>query len=115
MQTQTLAALLVFAGAAALLTAPTHSFAQFARFEIVARDGELHPAQLQVPAGAKLKLTLRNEGGAPVEFENLRLRIEKVVAPRSAATVTVQPLAPGKYPVIDEFHPDTHPMHIIAQ
>ncbi len=89
--------------------------AEVAAFEIVANEGRLSPETLQVPAGVKLRLTLRNEGKTPVEFENLDLRLEKVVAPDGAATVTVQPLKAGSYPVIDDFHADTGKMLLIAR
>jgi len=89
--------------------------AEVAAFEIVARDGRLYPERLEVPAGVKLKLTLRNEGKTPVEFENLELRVEKVLAPDAATTVVVQPLRPGSYPVIDEFHAETGKMQLIAK
>jgi hypothetical protein len=89
--------------------------AEEATFEIVARDGRLLPEVLEVPAGVKLKLTLRNEGKTPVEFENLELRVEKILAPNSASRVVVQPLKPGTYVFIDEFKADTGKMRLIAK
>lgn len=89
--------------------------AEEASFEIVARDGKLLPETLQVPAGVKLKLTLRNEGKTPVEFENLELRVEKLLAPNSASKVTLQPLKPGTYVFLDEFHAETGKMQLIAK
>ncbi len=89
--------------------------AELATFEVVARDGRLLPERLEVPAGVKLKLTLRNEGRAPVEFENLDLRVEKVLAPNAASFVVIHPLKPGSYPFMDEFHPETGKMLIIAK
>lgn len=88
---------------------------EVASFEITAQEGRLLPQRLQVPAGVKLKFTLRNEGKVPVEFENLELRIEKVLPPNAFSVVTVQPLKPGSYTVIDEFHADTETMQIIAK
>jgi hypothetical protein len=102
-------------GLALAMASASATAAEVASFEIVARDGQLLPARLEVPAGVKLKLTLRNEGKAPVEFENLELRIEKVLAPNAASLVTVQPLKPGAYTVIDEFRADTATMQIIAK
>ena len=89
--------------------------AEVATFEIVARDGRLYPERLEVPAGVKLKLTLRNEGKTPVEFENLELRIEKVLSPDAATSVTVQALKPGSHTVIDDFHAATGKMLLIAK
>lgn len=84
-------------------------------FEIVARDGRLSPEVLEVPSGVKLKLILRNEGKVPVEFENLPLRVEKVLAPNAMAKVTLQPLKPGAYVFVDEFHAETGKMTLQAK
>jgi hypothetical protein len=110
-----------FAMLAALLTCASlmnHTSAwaeEIAKFEIVARDGRLSPEKLDVPAGVKLRITLRNEGKTPVEFESQELRIEKVVAADAASAVTIQPLKPGTYLMIDEFHADTGKIQIIAK
>lgn len=106
--------------ATALLLAATcltgKSFAdEVAKFEIVARDGRLSPEKLEVPAGVKLRITLRNEGKTPVEFESQELRIEKIVAGDSASAVTIQPLKPGTYQMIDEFRAETGKIQIIAK
>lgn len=84
-------------------------------FSIIAKDGRLQPEQLEVPAGQRLKLTLRNEGQAPVEFENLNLRVEKVLAPGASSFVVTPPLKPGVHEFIDEFHPETGKMQLIAK
>jgi hypothetical protein len=84
-------------------------------FAITAKDGRLEPAQLEVPAGKRIKLTLRNAGQAPVEFENLNLRVEKVLGPGASSFVVTPPLKPGVHEFIDEFHPDTGRMQLIAK
>lgn len=84
-------------------------------YTIVARDGRLEPAQIEVPAGRRIKLVLRNEGKAPVEFENLNLRVEKVLAPGASSFVVTPRLAPGVHEFIDEFHPDTGKMRLVAK
>jgi hypothetical protein len=104
----------VFALALACVATPAQAV-ETAAFEIVARDGRLFPERLEVPAGVRLRLTLRNEGKAPVEFENLDLRVERVLAPDAAAAVLVQPLKPGTYTFIDDFHADTGKMLLIAK
>lgn len=104
----------VFAFGLAAGTMPARAV-ETANFEIVARDGRLFPERLEVPAGVRLRLSLRNEGKAPVEFENLELRVEKVLAPDAAAVVLVLPLKPGNYTFIDDFHADTGKMLLIAK
>jgi uncharacterized protein (DUF58 family) len=95
-------------------TTPAHA-AELATFEVVARDGRLFPERLEVPAGVKLKLTLRNDGKVPVEFESTDLRVEKVLAPGARSFVVIHPLKPGNYPFVDEFHPDTGKLLLIAK
>ena len=84
-------------------------------FAIVAKDGRLQPARIEVPAGKKIKLTIRNEGPGPIEFENLDLRVEKVLAPGASSFLVIHPLKPGSYRFIDEFHAATGTMELIAK
>lgn len=84
-------------------------------FEVVARDGRLFPARLDVPAGRRVKLVIRNEGKGPVEFENLDMRVEKVLAPGAASFVVLPKLKPGEYEFIDEFHQATGKMTVVAK
>lgn len=89
--------------------------ADLATFEVVARDGRLFPEKLEVPAGVKIKLSLKNESAAAVEFESQELRIEKVLAPNAASFVVIHPLKPGTYQFVDEFRPATGKMQVIAK
>ena len=98
-----------------LVSVALPAMAQTANFEIVAQDGQWQPAQLTVPAGVKLRIALRNNGKLPVEFESLPLRLEKVVRPDSAATVTLLPLLPGSYRITDDLQPGTEPLTVIAR
>lgn len=89
--------------------------AELPSFEIVAKNGRLLPERLDVPAGKKIKLAIRNEGPGPIEFENLDLRVEKVLAPGASSFLVIHPLKPGSYRFIDEFHADTGKMDLIAK
>ena len=84
-------------------------------FQVVARGGRLSPERIEVPAGRRIKLTIRNEGPGPIEFENLDLRVEKVLAPGATSFVVTPPLKPGAHTFIDDFHPDTGSMQLIAR
>lgn len=84
-------------------------------FNVVIKGGRIDPARLEVPAGKKIKLAIRNEGPGPSEFENLDLRVEKVLAPGASSFVVIHPLKPGSYTFIDEFHPKTSEMQLIAK
>ncbi|HUO97801.1 MAG TPA: cupredoxin domain-containing protein [Rhizomicrobium sp.] len=107
----TLAALLLGCGA----YAPGVGAAELPAFDVVARDGRLLPERLEVPAGVKLKINVRNEGRVPVEFESTELRIEKVLAGGASSFVVIHPLKPGSYTFVDEFHEDTGRMQLIAK
>jgi len=84
-------------------------------FHIVAKGGRLSPERIEVPAGKRIKLTLRNEGPGPIEFENLDMRVEKVLAPGGTSFVVTPPLKPGVHTFVDEFHPETGSMQLIAR
>ena len=84
-------------------------------FPVLIKDGHITPARLEVPAGQKIKLTLHNEGPGPCEFENLDLRVEKVLAPGARSFVVIHSLKPGSYRFFDEFHSSTSEMLLIAK
>jgi len=65
------------------------------------------PAELEVPAGKKIKLRIINRDATPEEFESYPLNREKVVAGKRRITVFIGPLKPGRYPFFGEFHPKT--------
>lgn len=84
-------------------------------FTVTAKEGRLFPARLEVPAGSRIKLIVRNEGKSPIEFENLAMRVEKVLAPGATSFVVLPKLKPGEYEFIDEFHMDTGKMMVVAK
>lgn len=84
-------------------------------FEVVAREGRLFPERLEVPTGTRVKLIVKNEGKSPIEFENLAMRVEKVLAPGATSFVVLPKLKPGEYEFIDEFHMDTGKMKVVAK
>lgn len=84
-------------------------------FPVTIKNGHLTPARLEVPAGKKIKLAIKNEGPGPCEFENLDLRVEKVLAPGASSFVVIHSLKPGSYRFFDEFHPSTSEMLVIAK
>jgi hypothetical protein len=84
-------------------------------FTVAIRDGRITPTQIEVPAGRKIKLVIRNEGSSPCELENLDLRVEKVLAPGANSFVVIHSLKPGRHRFIDEFHPDGDTLELIAR
>ena len=84
-------------------------------FEVIAKEGRLFPERLEVPTGTRIKLIVKNEGKSPIEFENLAMRVEKVLAPGGISFVVLPKLKPGEYEFIDEFHMDTGKMKVVAK
>jgi hypothetical protein len=107
MRSLAIAALLV-------LTASVSASADPGPVPITIRDHQFVPAEVAVPAGAKVELNIRNEQTTPAEFESTSMHREKVVPPGGAASVSIGPLSPGRYEFFDDFHPATRGI-IVAQ
>jgi plastocyanin len=95
-----LAALPAFAAAAPV-------FADDPSFAITLKNNQFVPSEVQIPAGVKVKLVVRNDNPVASEFESIALHREKVVTPGQQITVFVGPLDPGSYEFFDDFHPQT--------
>lgn len=83
--------------------------------EIVIRNHMFEPSELVVPAGKKIKLTVKNEDKTPEEFESIDLKREKIVAGNSKTIISFGPLKPGEYKFFGEFHEDTAQGKIIVK
>ncbi|MFD1555718.1 cupredoxin domain-containing protein [Paraburkholderia silviterrae] len=73
-------------------------------FKLEMADGKLNPARIEVPAGKRIKIEVRNTGKGAAEFESVQLRKEKVLAPGADSFVVIAPLDPGEYKFFDDFH-----------
>ncbi len=71
---------------------------------ITVRDNQFVPAEVSVPAGIKVELTIKNEQTKPAEFESSALHREKIVAPSASVSIFVGPLQPGRYEFFDDFN-----------
>lgn len=89
--------------------------ASLPNYDITITDGKFNPEEIEVPAGQRFKITIRNTGAGPAEFENLSLRVEKVLGPDIESFVVIHPLKLGVYHFIDEFHMDMAGFDIIAK
>jgi len=76
-------------------------------YVITLKDHRFTPQNLTLPAGQKIKLTVKNEQAAPAEFESADLSREKVVGANSEITVNLGPLDAGSYGYVDDFHRET--------
>ena len=94
-----------FACAAALLVVVPAARAQQAKeITITYRNKHFQPAEVSAPGNTPLTLRVKNADADAMEFESETLHIEKVVDGKSEATISLQPLKPGKYGFFDDMH-----------
>ncbi len=101
--------------ALALAFSPLFALAADADIAITIKDHKFIPAEVRVPAGKKIKLIIENQDSTAEEFESHELNREKIIAPRSKATVYIGPLKPGSYPFFGEFNQATARGVVIAE
>jgi uncharacterized cupredoxin-like copper-binding protein len=110
---QSVSAMLVLA-VATLLAVPALA-EDVPLFKLVARDGVFEPTVIEVPAGKRVRLEVRNEGKTPMEFESRDLKQEKVIPPGGSATLTINAMKAGEYRFFDEFHEKTGQGKFVAK
>ena len=76
-------------------------------YVITLKDHQFSPAELTIPARAKVKIIVENQDTTPEEFESYDLNREKVVTGKGKITLYIGPLNPGKYKYFGDFHPNT--------
>jgi hypothetical protein len=89
-----------------LIAAAAPAFAQQPNVSIAIRDNGFAPSEIEVPAGTKIELSIKNEQKSAAEFESQALRREKVIPPGATGIVYVGPLQPGRYEFFDDFKPN---------
>ena len=99
--------------ATALLFTSEHTNAQqSANVAISVKDHRFQPGQISAPANRPISIRVKNLDSAPMEFESVSLRVEKVIAP-SSEVVNVRVLAPGRYEFFDDFHQQTRGVLVV--
>ena len=99
--------------ATALLFTSEHINAQqSANVAISVKDHFFQPGQISAPANRPISIRVKNLDSAPMEFESVSLRVEKVIAP-SSEVVNVRVLAPGRYEFFDDFHQQTRGVLVV--
>jgi Cupredoxin-like domain len=89
--------------------------AQDASYTLVIKDHCFQPTEIEIPAGQKIALLVKNDDPTPEEFESTELRREKVVPGGDQITVYIGPLKPGRYEFFGDFNPTTARGHIVAK
>jgi len=82
---------------------------------ITIKNHVFDPAAITIPAGQKVKITVKNEDAEAAEFESFELNREKVVPANDAISVYIGPLDPGNYPFFNDFDPNKTKGKIIAK
>jgi hypothetical protein len=104
---RTLSKAVILAAAAALLpiAATGTANAQAAiEIQLSYKDKKFEPAEINAPANAPIVIKLRNLDAKAMEFESKTLKVEKVVAGSSDATINVRAQKPGRYEFFDEYN-----------
>lgn len=97
------------------LLLPSLCLAADPELQLSIRDHRFEPAELHVPAGKRIKLTVINRDPSPEEFESYELHREKLIPANSSGIVYLGPLEPGRYPFFGDFHPKTTTGVVIAE
>ena len=79
------------------------------------KDHRWMPAELDVPAGQRIVITIKNLDETAEEFDSGALKIEKVIAGSGEGTVRLHPLQPGRYDFMGEYHADTAQGVVVAK
>jgi plastocyanin domain-containing protein len=90
------------------------ALAQEPSYTLVIKDHQFQPGEIEIPAGAKIALTVENRDPVPEEFESVELGREKVVPGGQQTTVYIGPLHQGRYEFFGDFNPNTARGHIVA-
>jgi plastocyanin len=84
-------------------------------YVVTIKDHRFTPAEIKVPANQRVTITVINEDATAEEFESNPMKVEKVIAGKSRATVRIGPLKPGRYPFVGEYHEATAKGTVIAE
>lgn len=82
---------------------------------LVIKNHQFEPAELEVPAGQRVKLVVHNQDSTAEEFESHDLNREKIVPPGAKATIFIGPLKPGRYAFVGEYHEATAKGVVVAK
>ena len=84
-------------------------------FSLTLKDNKFDQEKLEVPAGKKLVLIVKNLDGKAEEFESKDLKLEKIVAAGKEIRLNVGPLKPGEYKFVGEYHEKTAKGVLVAK
>ena len=91
------------------------AFAKLPEYTTTIKNHRFEPASIEVPAGKKFKLIVKNLDKTLEEFESHDLRKEKIVSGGKQIKMIIKPLKPGTYKFEGEFHAKTAQGVLIAK
>ena len=97
------------------LLLPLNVLAVESDYVLVIKDNKFQPAELNVPAGKKIKIVIENRDTSPEEFESHSLNREKLIAANGSVSIYIGPLTVGRYPFYGEFNEATAQGVIVAK
>ena len=103
----TLSKAVIFASLAALLPFATSGRANAqgaTEIQLSYKDKKFDPAEISAPANTPIVIKLKNLDTKAMEFESKTLKVEKVVAGASDATINVRAQKAGRYEFFDEYN-----------
>lgn len=84
-------------------------------YRLTLKDHRFDPSRLEIPAGKKLKLLVKNLDSAAEEFDSDDLHREKVIAAGQEGAIYIGPLEPGSYRFMGEFNPEAAQGRIVVK
>lgn len=82
---------------------------------LVIKNHRFEPAEIKVPAGQRVRLTVHNQDSTPEEFESHKLNREKIVPPGAKVVIFIGPLKKGRYEFVGEYNEATAKGVVVAE
>jgi Cupredoxin-like domain len=82
---------------------------------LVIKNHRFEPAQIKVPAGQRIRLTVHNQDATPEEFESHKLNREKIIPPGAKVVIFLGPLKQGSYEFWGEYNEATAKGAVLAE
>jgi plastocyanin len=98
------ATLLAVAALMSVAAAGTANAQTATEIQLSYKDKKFDPAEISASANTPIVIKLKNLDAKAMEFESKTLKVEKVVAGGSDATVNVRGQKPGRYEFFDEYN-----------
>ncbi len=89
--------------------------AETSTYHLTIKDHRFDPATLNIPAGKRVKLVIKNLDATPEEFDSSDLHREKVVPGGGEGSLYIGPLSAGTYRFVGEYNEATAKGEIVAK